>query len=170
MSELDDAMHQPLHARCQQLFLSRTPTDRQLLRNVIALVPRPFVSSRGRVTVEVVSSRILTTTMAGCLDLPLAQHFLASLDAWVKLGGSSLLAFHDWEKLDDYESEARQLLTPWSKANRSRFEAVHMLVPSRTIAYGIQIVNALTGDVMTAHGTRATFDKAWRQARWRGPT
>lgn len=123
-----------------------------------------FVSAQGRLEAEVVSSRILVTKMSGCLDLPLAERFLACLDAWVKLGGSGLLAFHDWQDVRDYESHARELLTPWSKANRPKFTNVHILVQGRALAWGIQIVNGLTGDVMTAHHTREEFEEARRSA------
>ncbi len=106
--------------------------------------------------------------MSGRFDLALARHFLASLDAWVKLGATGLLAFHDWERVEDYDSEARELLTPWSKLHRPKFEAVHMLVQTRALAWGIAIVNSVTGDVMTAHHRRASFDEARRATatRW----
>jgi hypothetical protein len=100
--------------------------------------------------------------MTGYLDVPLAEHFLASLDAWAKLGGKSLVAFHDWEALRDYDPNARLMLTPWSKEHRAQFECVHMLVRSRTVAWGISIVNSLTRDVMIPHHTRASFEEARR--------
>ena len=102
--------------------------------------------------------------MTGKLDVPLAREFLAHLDRWVKLGGMHLLAFHDWELVDDYDTEARSVLTPWSKLHRPKFNRVHMLVRSRTLAWGISIVNRITDDVMTAHHTRASFEQARRAA------
>ncbi len=102
--------------------------------------------------------------MTGRLDVPLAREFLGHLDRWVKLGGDHLLAFHDWEQVDDYDTDARTFLTPWSKLHRPKFERVHMLVHSRTLAWGISIVNSLTNDVMVAHHSRAAFEQAWRKA------
>ncbi|MEO8798896.1 MAG: hypothetical protein ABI551_13495 [Polyangiaceae bacterium] len=126
-------------------------------------LPRQYISSGGRLTVDVVSPRMLQTRMVGHLDLQLARQFLAILEGWVNLGGSNLVAFHDWEELVDYESEARILLTPWSKANRTKFEGIHMLIRGRAIAWGLNIFNALTGDVMTVHHVRDSFAQA-RQA------
>ncbi|MEO8875680.1 MAG: hypothetical protein ABI461_08845 [Polyangiaceae bacterium] len=126
---------------------------------------RQFSSGGGNLSVEVFSPQILTTTLSGCLDVAAAQHLLACLEGWVKLGGSALLAFHDWETVTDYEERARELLTPWSKANRSKFERVHILVSGRTLAWGIQLMNALVGDLMTAHHSRAVFEARSRAAR-----
>jgi hypothetical protein len=104
------------------------------------------------------------STMSGKLDVPLAHEFLGHLDRWVKLGGSHLLAFHDWEAVEDYDTEARSILTPWSKLHRPRFDRAHMLVRSRTLAWGISIVNSITNDVMVAHHSRASFEQARRAA------
>ena len=105
--------------------------------------------------------------MSGQLDLTLARHFLEGLDAWVRLGGTKLLAFHDWEGVHDYESEARTFLTPWSRANRSKFDCVHILIRGRALAWGINIVSSLTGDVMKVHHSRDTFVEARRLAERR---
>jgi hypothetical protein len=110
--------------------------------------------------VQVISSRLLTSTMTGKLDLALAREFLDNLDRWVKLGGEHLIAFHDWELVEDYDTEARTLLTPWSKLHRPKFDRVHMLVRTRTLAWGISIVNSITNDVMIAHHSRAAFEQA----------
>jgi hypothetical protein len=98
------------------------------------------------------------------MDLELARHFLKSLETWVELGGEHLLAFHDWSDVADYDSAAREFLTPWSRANRSKFDRVHILVASRLVAFGISVVNALTRDVMKVHATRVTFDAARKNA------
>jgi hypothetical protein len=102
--------------------------------------------------------------MTGNLDLNLAREFLAHLERWVRLGGQGLMAFHDWELVEDYDTEARNLLTPWSKLNRPKFERVHMLVRSRALAWGIRIVNSITNDVMVAHHSRDSFEEARRRA------
>lgn len=115
-------------------------------------------------TVQIYSSRLLTSTMSGTLNVRLAREFLSHLDRWVKLGGTQLLAFHDWEAVEDYETDARNVLTPWSKLHRPQFDRVHMLVRSRTLAWGISIVNSITNDVMIAHHSRAAFDQARRAA------
>ncbi len=123
-----------------------------------------FVSQGGRLSVDVLSRRVITTTMSGNFDLGLAQHFLESLDAWVKLGATNLLAYHDWERVDDYDPKARELVTPWSKLHRPKFDAVHILLKNRALALGVQIVNHVTGDVMTAHFKRKDFEQARREA------
>lgn len=124
-----------------------------------------FVDPRvGSLKVQVMSPRLLTSKMTGRLNVPLAQEFLNHLDAWVKLGGDHLMAFHDWEAVEDYDTDARTLLTPWSKQHRPKFDRVHMLVRGRTLAWGISIVNSITNDVIVAHHSRGTFEDALRRA------
>ena len=108
------------------------------------------------------SPQIISTTMSGSLDLALAQHFTTSIDAWLTPRRGTLFGFHDWEGLEDYDSEARLLLTPWTKLQGPRFARIHMLLRSRALVWGLKLVNSLTGDHVTPHHARTTFDEARR--------
>ena len=87
-----------------------------------------FVVSRGlepiyqsrtvELRMRVVSPTVVVTTMRGRIDRPVARALMAGLDDWMRLGGTSLQAFHDWSEVTDYDSDAREALTPWSKASR----------------------------------------------------
>lgn len=131
----------------------------------MAPVPsRRYVSPVGRLTIEALGPRILQTHLVGHLDVQLARHLLATLEEWVALGGSKLMAFHDWEELVDYDAEARTVLTPWSRANRAKFDGIHMLIRGRAIAWGINIFNSLTGNNLKIHHARGSFAEARRAA------
>ena len=125
-----------------------------------AALLKHITTSGGTLDVDVVSRRVVCTRMTGHLDAELARQFLASLEEWLKLGGTDLLAFHDWDAVLDYDTEARSILTPWSKLHRPKFDRVHMLVRTRTLAWGIRIVNSLTANVMLVHHTRQSFEQA----------
>ena len=119
-----------------------------------------FATPRGTLEVEAEAKNLIFTKMSGSLDLALAQHFTATIDAWLKPRRGTLFGFHDWEGVQDYDSEARLLLTPWTKLQGPRFERIHMLLRSRALVWGLKLVNSLTGDHVTPHHSRATFDEA----------
>lgn len=121
-----------------------------------------FATPRGTLVVETRSAHLITTTMSGTLDLPLAQHFTASIDAWLNARRGNLFGFHDWEAVVDYDSEARLLLTPWTKVQGPKFERIHMLLRSRALVWGLKLVNSVTGEHVTPHHSRTTFDEARR--------
>jgi hypothetical protein len=123
-----------------------------------------FTSPGGSLAVEVISSRVVSTKMAGFLDLGLASLLVASLHECVTLGGGHLIAFHDWESITDYDTDVRALLAPWSKLHRSEFDCVHLLVQSRTLAWGIRIVTGVAGGTLIAHRSRTSFEQAYRAA------
>lgn len=106
------------------------------------------------------SPRVVLTRLTGQLDVEVADAFMSSLEDWMRLGGEGLEAFHDWEGVEDYQSEARSLLTPWSTARQKSFSSVHVLVRGRAVAWGLQIVNAILGGLMTIHHDRREFDRA----------
>ena len=121
-----------------------------------------FATLRGTLVVEAWSPYVVASTMSGSLDLALAQHFTASIDAWLKPRRGTLFGFHDWEGVEDYDSAARLLLTPWAKLQGPRFKRIHMLLRSRALVWGLKLVNSVSGDHVTPHHSRTTFDEARR--------
>lgn len=73
------------------------------------------------------------------------------------------VAFHDWEKMTDYDTESRVRLTRAVLDIRKSVEAAHLLVSSRIVALGVQAAN-LVVKILTVHTTRGTFDTALRDA------
>jgi hypothetical protein len=73
------------------------------------------------------------------------------------------VAFHDWEGLTDYDTEARVRLTRAVLEVRKSVEAAHLLVASRIVALGVQAAN-LVVKILTVHTSRLPFDAALRDA------
>jgi hypothetical protein len=102
---------------------------------------------------------VIHTRLSGRFDMALASCFIETLEGW--MGGRTCLhAFHDCMALEDYEVDARTRITEWSRAHAAPFSAVHLLVRSRVVAWGVRLVTSLTGDLIVAHAERATFDAA----------
>lgn len=76
------------------------------------------------------------------------------------------IAFHDWEKMTDYDTESRVRLTRAVLDVRKSVEAAHLLVSSRIVALGVQAAN-LVVKLLSVHTSKATFDAALREAIYR---
>jgi hypothetical protein len=118
------------------------------------------------VIVRVLSPRVLTSRISGHLDKARALELISHLDAWRKLHGSDLVALHDLYDLEDYDSDARSVVTQWSKAHRNEFRSVHLLLRSRAVAWGVRIINGLIGNLIVVHQSRPPFEAA-ELAAWR---
>ena len=119
-----------------------------------------FSSATSQLEVRIISANLVVTRMTGRLDAGVAAALIEALDEWMSLGGRRLEAFHDWYGIEDYDSEARVLLTPWSVQHRAAFKSVNVLVRGRAVAWGLSIVNALIGGLISTHHDRRTFEEA----------
>jgi len=95
----------------------------------------------------------------GYLDLPMAHALMQwSDDAAASVG--RFHAFHDWEAVENYEPQARTLLTQHVRKRSPRFLSAHMLVKSRAVAMGVVLANGILGGTLTAHHRRESFETA----------
>lgn len=69
-----------------------------------------------------------------------------------------VLAFHDWEALDDYDLTARALLTSAAARVAKQIEQAHFLVRARPVRFGVQMANFLVKK-FTVHGHRERFEE-----------
>lgn len=127
--------------------------------------PNVVQSARGRCEARVMSSRLLETTVSGYLDIRMVDWLIALEEQWLDMGGQRLQVFHDWEAGTDYDAEIRTRFTEWSNRHRSRFDRVHILVKSKTGAWGIRLYNNLTGGITTTYSSRAAFEAERDRAR-----
>jgi hypothetical protein len=78
--------------------------------------------------------------------------------------------FDDLEGLVGYDSEVRVRLTDWSRANRPKIVAFHILTSSRIVAMGVTVANLALGGSIRAHLKRMPFEAALRDEVLRGAT
>lgn len=71
-----------------------------------------------------------------------------------------LAIFDDLEDLRGYDSEVRTRLTAWSRENRPKIVAFHILFRSKLVAMGVSLANLAIGGVIVAHTRRAAFEHA----------
>ena len=68
--------------------------------------------------------------------------------------------FIDAANLTSYSTEFRKGWTVWLKANRPQITHVHMLVKSKLVEMGINIVNPLVGNYLIGHSNEQAFNDA----------
>jgi hypothetical protein len=84
---------------------------------------------------------------------------LASRERIVRTHGK-LAIFDDLEDLRGYDSDVRTKLTAWSRENRPKIVAFHILVRSKIVAMGVSLANMAIGGAIVAHTRRADFEAA----------
>jgi hypothetical protein len=123
---------------------------------------------RGEIHVDFRSPSCLQTRLVGHFDRAMAERFIATLEDWMG-ARSSLLAFHDGERLEDYDVGARERVTAWSRTRIARFDAVHLLVQSRSVALGLRLISMVVGAKLVTHHDRAAFMTACARGRSHAP-
>jgi len=104
----------------------------------------------------------LVTRVEGYLSDSAAAMIESALIRVVKEDGR-IEAFHDWERMSDYDSSARSRLTNAALRVRKSTTAVHFVVRSRVVAFGVQVANAVVGN-LRVHRDRRSFEAALRAA------
>lgn len=101
----------------------------------------------------------LRTRIVGHFDLLLANELIDLLDGWIE-HRAGLVAFHDVSEVEDYDVDARERLATWSRTKSHAFDAIHLLVEKRTLAWVVQIIATVTGGKLKTYHSRMSFESA----------
>lgn len=99
---------------------------------------------------------IFTTTIVGRGDEQIARAILEASELILAADGH-IVAFHDWMGVTGYTSEARTLITSWSRGRTN--VKVTLLFESRILAMGVSVV-ALALPGVVSLSDRALFSAA----------
>lgn len=122
------------------------------------------LEARGAIRVVHMSKDVIVTKMTGRFDMALAHAIVGTLEPWMR-GRRHLVAFHDCESVSDYDVDARDWLSKWSRANAAPFHRVHLLVGSRVLAWAVRLINIVAGGFIVTHHERAAFEAEVAKAR-----
>lgn len=119
-------------------------------------------NARGALRVTQPRPDIMVTQVLGHLDESLAEQLTAALDPVLARAKKKIAFFHDWERLDTYDSKARKLLTEWVISKRTLMEGGWFLTRSAIVAMGVATAGAATAVV--GHTLHASLDRRnWEQ-------
>lgn len=105
---------------------------------------------------------VLVVRATGTLTAHAARTIDAATVRLVQPGGR-YVSFHDWDDVDDYESEGRRILTDASMRNRAHLERTHILLRSRLIVAAIDAARIFLKHIV-AYSSRSLFESELRKA------
>lgn len=107
----------------------------------------------------------LVTQIAGHLHGPAAQFLAGSLRAHVAMTPAlRLVGFHDWERMTDYDSDARILLTDLARELNPRSDGLHLFVKSSLVAFGVRTASVVVPH-LHSYASREAFERALTSMR-----
>jgi hypothetical protein len=100
----------------------------------------------------------LLSRVSGQVDLEAVRHLMRAFDQ-VAASQGVVDAFHDWELVDGYTSEAREAYVRWSSGHPEKVSSVHILVRSRMVSMAISVGNLVVGGFLQPYSDRKAFDQ-----------
>lgn len=122
-----------------------------------------WTTGRGEVSTWILAPGLFATRATGHIELELSSKIVAAGNDVIREHGK-LLAFHDWQGLLTYESDARKQLTDWGVAIRGKVERVHLLTGSKLVRMGVAVASIALGGMLTAYDDRRAFEKLLAEA------
>lgn len=102
---------------------------------------------------------IFLSRVKGHLDLAGARVIDRAVRAQTAAEKRYMVLLNDWSGMTDYEGSARVLLTDLARAVLPACDAVHILIFSQRVAFGVRAAN-LVLHRLTAHTKLQTFNAA----------
>jgi hypothetical protein len=133
--------------------------------NLIPQLGAPFrsrVSASGSVEVWRPRTGLFVTRVTGHLSLDGAREIASSFRLQVA-EDSWCIGFHDWSQMDNYDGDARVLLTRAVFERLSSVRGGHFVVRSRVVAFGLQVANVVLRR-FTVHPSEASFQHELSEA------
>src|SRR4051812_26190237 len=110
-------------------------------------------SARGTLRIRVNDSGLLVAVVSGHYGADLLAPYLAAMEQVTRAGQA--VGFHDWERMDSYDTRCRQDMTEWTIRNIGQIAGWHILVRSRLVAMGVATASLLIGkEVITSYTSR----------------
>ena len=120
-----------------------------------------LASPEGTIRVWMPAKGLLVSQVEGALT-PRAGEALAAAVRKISVDGThEYTSYNDWEKMTNYETETRVLLTDSARAGHAR--QIHILIGSNVVSFGVQVADAILGNIHI-YEDRAIFESALRSA------
>ncbi len=118
-------------------------------------------SARGTLRLQLGDSGLLIGTVNGHYGAELLPNYVEAMNTAARAG--RMLAFHDWEEMETYDSECRKVMTDWTLRHRHMVERGHILVRSKLVSMGVTTASLLIGsDLIVAYTQRSAFEAVLR--------
>jgi len=143
-----------------------TESNSLLWERIAPSLVKEKTDARGSFEVYMPAPNVCLTRARGVLSLAQARLIPEVLDERLK-DGQKVALFYEWEKLINYESEARPMLTNWGIANVRKLRSIDVIVSSRIMALGIataSLAMKLIRLPVYSHSRREDFESSLERA------
>jgi hypothetical protein len=123
---------------------------------------RSLVSEQGTFTVWRPGTGLFVTRVSGHLGIEGAREIDALFRQQVAEDGWNI-SFNDWGSMENYDSEARVLLSRSTLELLASVRSSHFLVSSRVVAFGIKAANIVLRR-LTLHPSEESFQRELSEA------
>lgn len=120
-----------------------------------------YLSTNGSMEIRLLRPGLLWTRVVGHADGPMALWYRKRL-AVTRLSAPTFVIFDDWENLERYDQQAKQILLEWTTSNRD--VTFHVLTRSRLVAMAMSVVSLTSKASIHAYEDRSRFQRALAEA------
>ncbi len=124
------------------------------------------VEDGGTIELFVPTSHLCVSRVTGRLSAEMAHAWVSTIEPHFERG-NVYATFHDWKRMERYDSAARRTLTRWVIARRASIRGAEFLVASKLVAMGVaaaSLATTLAGMEMVAHTADLPFATSLRAA------
>jgi hypothetical protein len=122
-----------------------------------------YSNAQGRGHVDEPAPGILATRIEGRGTVGFAGMLILFAEGMIS-AGRRLLVYHDWERLESYEAEAKRSLMDWSTRVTPHWDGSHVLLSSPLVAMAVSVASLTQRGKITAYSSRQSWERNFAQA------
>ncbi len=123
---------------------------------------RRYSSPRFSLAIWQPVSGLVIQKAEGHATAAIAQTMIQRLSAILAMG--RIVIFDDWEGMTGYDTDARTIVSDWTRTNLGSIDQIHILVRSKLVAMAISVSNLTTNNISTSYTKREKFEYALAEA------
>jgi hypothetical protein len=122
-----------------------------------------YSNAHGRGHVDEPAPGILATRIDGRATVGSAGVLIVFAEGMIS-AGRRLLVYHDWERLESYEAEAKRSFVEWSTRVMPHWDGSHILLSSPLIAMAVSVASLTQLGKITTYSSRQRWERSFAQA------
>jgi hypothetical protein len=118
---------------------------------------------QGSITLQNPAPGVVVSEASGHASLPIGEKIVEFVSRVMLQHPDGALIFHDWRRVEGYDTEVRRLLVEAGKKDREHVRAINILVRSKVLAMGLSVAGLALG-TLTAYRDGLAFRRALEAA------
>lgn len=114
---------------------------------------------QGGITLQNPAPGVVVSEAFGHATLPIGAKIVEFVSLAMVQHPDGALIFHDWRRVEGYDTEVRRMLVEAGKRDRAHTRAINILVRSKVLAMGLSVAGLALG-ALTAYRDSFAFTRA----------